>query len=211
MLPHKTILSGADSPPLTMTRLRMLTMIYLNTDSNNTRTTLLILATTEIAYSKPCVASFWNKIDHSSVKKTTSVLLFLAETETFLTNDFERFDIKNCTATNHSFLWLGIHSLRKIESFIKDDGKGSEDPRKQWSDWLNEDQYSCCTYGTHFNTTFWRSPFAIFSVLSNKGYEEEAIITVSQMFIFKGRFLISKCHSSMEVERVKGDILIYLF
>ena len=59
-----------------MTRLRMLTMIYINTDSNNTRTTLLILATTEIAYSKPCVASFWNKIGHSSVKKTTLVLFF---------------------------------------------------------------------------------------------------------------------------------------
>ena len=115
MLLHKTIVSGADSPPITMTRLRMLTMIYTNTDSNNTRTTLLILATTEIAYSKPCVASFWNKIGHSSVKKTTLVLFFWQKRKVLFQMTLKGLTPrKNCTATNHSFLWLGIPSLRKI-------------------------------------------------------------------------------------------------
>ena len=130
MLLHKTIVSGADSPPLTMTRLRMLTMIYINTDSNNTRTTLLILATTEIAYSKPCVASFWNKIGHSSVKKTTLVLFFWHKRKVFLqmTLKGSLTSRKNCTAKNHSFLWLGIPSLRKMESLARTTAKAVTTP-----------------------------------------------------------------------------------
>ena len=42
----------------------------------------------------------------------------------------------------------------EIRSLSKDDGYGNDNARKQWPDWLNEEEKSCCRCGTHFCTIF---------------------------------------------------------
>ena len=52
---------------------------------------------------------------------------------------------------------VGVTAINTPGSLRKDDGNGNDDARKQWSDWFNEEKYSCCTCGTHFTTILWRS------------------------------------------------------
>ena len=105
--------------------------------------------------------------------------------------------------------------MRTVGSSRKDDGNGTDDARKQWSDWLNEEKQSCCTCGTHLSRIFWRSlpndnvkfpnlrfkrqsehtsvnlSFSIFtstSPFAAYSINNHKIVTISQMFSFQMTF-----------------------
>ena len=68
-------------------------------------------------------------------------------------NDFSSFDQMSPIA-----YLLEVRMMRNIIGNLnKDDCNGNDDARKQWSDWLHEENKSCCTCRTHFRIILWRS------------------------------------------------------